>query len=155
MARFFSAFIVRCRDSPSHLEYLSPLRPRPMSAPFYHPLALAKVWQKKTPIAAKWNPHEATASRFLRLVSWPVLRAGAQLLQRFRQYQSLSARGCACLLTAIHLGSIMVDVAGIEPATPCLQSTRLVSNPSIRHFQLLTFPTNRGICFRSKITRTK
>ena len=46
LARFFSAFIVRCRDSPSHLEHLSPLRPRPMSAPFYHPLALAKVWQK-------------------------------------------------------------------------------------------------------------
>ncbi len=27
----------------------------------------------------------------------------------------------------------MVDVAGIEPATPCLQSTKLVSNKSIEN----------------------
>ena len=28
----------------------------------------------------------------------------------------------------------LVDVAGIEPATPCLQSTRLVSTHSFYHF---------------------
>ena len=27
----------------------------------------------------------------------------------------------------------MVDVTGIEPVTPCLQSTRLVSTPSSYH----------------------
>jgi len=40
-----------------------------------------------------------------------------------------------------------VDVTGIEPVTPCLQSTRLDSICSIHYFQLLTFPTNRGTCF--------
>jgi len=28
----------------------------------------------------------------------------------------------------------LVDVAGIEPATPCLQSMRVDSNPSIQYF---------------------
>ena len=28
----------------------------------------------------------------------------------------------------------LVDVTGFEPATPCLQSTRVDSNPSIHHF---------------------
>ena len=41
----------------------------------------------------------------------------------------------------------LVDVTGIEPVTPCLQSTRLASIRSIQYFQLLTFPTNRGTCF--------
>ena len=40
-----------------------------------------------------------------------------------------------------------MDVTGIEPVTPCLQSTGLVSIPSIHYYQLLTFPTNRGTCF--------
>jgi hypothetical protein len=43
-----------------------------------------------------------------------------------------------------------VDVAGIEPATPCLQSIGLDSIRSIHYFQLLTFPTNRGTCFSLK-----
>ena len=30
-------------------------------------------------------------------------------------------------------GRLLVDVAGLEPATPCLQSTRVASNPSIHH----------------------
>ncbi len=41
----------------------------------------------------------------------------------------------------------LVDVTGIEPVTPCLQSIGLDSIRSIRYFQLLTFPTNRGTCF--------
>ncbi len=28
----------------------------------------------------------------------------------------------------------LVDVTGFEPATPCLQSTRVNSNPSINYF---------------------
>jgi len=40
-----------------------------------------------------------------------------------------------------------VDVAGIEPATPCLQSIGLDSIRSIHYYQLLRFPRNRGICF--------
>jgi hypothetical protein len=40
-----------------------------------------------------------------------------------------------------------VDVTGIEPVTPCLQSKRLDSTRSIRHYQLLMFPTNRETCF--------
>ena len=41
----------------------------------------------------------------------------------------------------------MVDLTGIEPVIPCLQSTRLDSICSIHYRQLLTFPTNRGTCF--------
>jgi hypothetical protein len=41
----------------------------------------------------------------------------------------------------------LVDVTGIEPVPPCLQSTRLDSIRSLDYFQLLTFPTNRGTCF--------
>jgi hypothetical protein len=44
-------------------------------------------------------------------------------------------------------GRWLVDVTGIEPVTPCLQSTRLHSTHSIPHFELLTFPTIRGTCF--------
>jgi hypothetical protein len=44
----------------------------------------------------------------------------------------------------------MVDVTGIEPVTPCLQSIGLDSIRSIHYYQLLTFPTNRGICFALK-----
>jgi integrase len=44
----------------------------------------------------------------------------------------------------------MVDVTGFEPATPCLQSSRLDSIRSIHYFQLLTFPTNRRTCFSLK-----
>jgi len=40
-----------------------------------------------------------------------------------------------------------VDVTGIEPVTPCLQSIGLDSIRSIRYCQLITFPTNRGACF--------
>jgi len=29
---------------------------------------------------------------------------------------------------------MLVDVTGIEPVTPCLQSTTVDSNPSIHHF---------------------
>jgi hypothetical protein len=52
----------------------------------------------------------------------------------------------------------LVDVAGIEPATPSLQSTRLDSTDSIHRYQLLTFPTNLwGICFslQANPNRTK
>ena len=41
----------------------------------------------------------------------------------------------------------LVDVTGIEPVTPCLQSIGVDSIRSIHYFQLLTFPTNRGTCF--------
>jgi hypothetical protein len=41
----------------------------------------------------------------------------------------------------------MVDVTGIEPVTPCLQSIGADSIRSIHYFQLLTFPTNRGTRF--------
>ncbi len=41
----------------------------------------------------------------------------------------------------------LVDVTGIEPVTPCLQSIGFDSNRSIHSCQLLTFPTNRGTCF--------
>jgi hypothetical protein len=41
----------------------------------------------------------------------------------------------------------MVDLTGIEPVIPCLQSTRLDSICSIHYRKLLTFPTNRGTCF--------
>jgi hypothetical protein len=44
----------------------------------------------------------------------------------------------------------LVDVTGIEPATPCLQSIGLDSLRSIHYPQLLTFPTNRGTCFSLK-----
>jgi hypothetical protein len=44
----------------------------------------------------------------------------------------------------------VVDVTGIEPVTPCLQSIGLDSIRSIHYFQLLTFPTNRGTCFSLK-----
>ena len=44
----------------------------------------------------------------------------------------------------------LVDVTGIEPVTPCLQSTGTRSTSSVRFQQLLTFPTNRGICFSLK-----
>jgi len=44
----------------------------------------------------------------------------------------------------------LVDVTGIEPVTPCLQSIGLDSIRSIRYFQLLAFPTNRGTCFLLK-----
>ena len=43
-----------------------------------------------------------------------------------------------------------MDVAGIEPATPCLQRIGLDSIRSIHYCQLPTFPTNRGICFSLK-----
>jgi hypothetical protein len=46
--------------------------------------------------------------------------------------------------------NFVVDVTGIEPVTPCLQSTRLDSNHSIHHYQLLTFPINRGTCLSLK-----
>lgn len=41
-------------------------------------------------------------------------------------------------------------MAGFEPATPCLQSIGLESIRSIHHYQLLTYPTNRGTCFSLK-----
>jgi hypothetical protein len=42
---------------------------------------------------------------------------------------------------------MLVDVTGIEPVTPCLQSIGLDSIRSIHYFQPSTFPTNRGTCF--------
>ena len=42
---------------------------------------------------------------------------------------------------------LVVDVTGIEPVTPCLQSIGLDSIGSIDCCQLLTFPKNRGTCF--------
>jgi hypothetical protein len=54
------------------------------------------------------------------------------------------------LLSFLQSVKKLVDVTGIEPVTPCLQSIGLDSIRSIHYFQLLTFPTNRGICFRSK-----
>jgi hypothetical protein len=44
----------------------------------------------------------------------------------------------------------LVDVTGIEPVTPCLQSIGLDSIRSIHYCQLLTFPINRGTCFSLK-----
>jgi hypothetical protein len=51
------------------------------------------------------------------------------------------------LTSAFKSEGSLVDVAGIEPANPRLQSTRLDSTDSIHRYQLLTFPTNWGICF--------
>src|SRR6266576_1970186 len=78
LARFFSAFIVRCRDSPSHLEHPSPLKPRAMSAPFYirslgH--GLAKRSADRGQVESPRGCHGLL--RFLRLVnSWPVVHTG-------------------------------------------------------------------------------
>ena len=38
------------------------------------------------------------------------------------------------LVSALQSDTKFVDVAGIEPASPCLQSTRVDSNPSIDYF---------------------
>jgi hypothetical protein len=54
------------------------------------------------------------------------------------------------LTSAFKSEGSLVDVAGIEPATPRLQSIGLDSIRSIHYFQLLTFPTNRGTCFSLK-----
>jgi hypothetical protein len=50
------------------------------------------------------------------------------------------------LVSALRSEKSLVDVAGIEPATPCLQSMRLDSTYSIHYYQLLTFPTTGGTC---------
>jgi hypothetical protein len=47
----------------------------------------------------------------------------------------------------VSTGKGLVDVTGIEPVTPCLQSMGLDSIPSIHYCRLLTFPTIRGTCF--------
>jgi hypothetical protein len=54
------------------------------------------------------------------------------------------------LVSVLQSEKKLVDVAWIEPVTPCLQSIGLDSIRSIHYFQLLTFPTNRGICFSLK-----
>ena len=41
----------------------------------------------------------------------------------------------------------LVDVTGIEPVTPCLQSIGLDSIRSIHYCQLRAFATNQGTCF--------
>ena len=46
----------------------------------------------------------------------------------------------------------MVDVAGIEPATPCLQSTRVPSHDSIPYFGFQRFQPLGESAFRSKLT---
>ena len=46
----------------------------------------------------------------------------------------------------------MVDVAGIEPATPCLQSTRVPSHDSIPYFGFQRFQQLGESAFRSKLT---
>jgi hypothetical protein len=46
----------------------------------------------------------------------------------------------------------LVDVTGIEPVTPCLQSIGLDSIRSIHYFQLLTFQQIGETAFRSKLS---
>jgi hypothetical protein len=45
-----------------------------------------------------------------------------------------------------------VDVTGIEPVTPCLQSTRVFSNNSILCFGFQYFQQLGESAFRSKLT---
>jgi hypothetical protein len=47
---------------------------------------------------------------------------------------------------------MLVDVAGIEPATPCLQSTRLCPNNSAAHFNYQRFQQIGEPAFAQKLT---
>jgi hypothetical protein len=73
---------------------------------------------------------------------------GAQFVQRMHEKRAVGERMNS--VSDLQSKKKLVDVTGIEPVTPCLQSIGLDSIPSIRYRQLLTFPINRGTCFRSK-----
>jgi hypothetical protein len=49
------------------------------------------------------------------------------------------------------VGEKMVDVTGIEPVTPCLRRTRIVSRDSIRYFGFCCFQQFEESAFRSKL----